>query len=46
MEERDVGKRAVNRNGFVCEGMDWIRPAEERIQWQAVVNMVVNIWLL
>jgi len=27
-------------------GMDWIRLAQERDRWQAVVNVVINLWVL
>jgi hypothetical protein len=27
------------------EGMDWISLAEERDRWQAVVNIVMNLWV-
>jgi hypothetical protein len=26
------------------EDMDWIHLAEDRDKWQAVVNIVINIW--
>jgi len=25
-----------------CEGVDWILLAQDRVQWQALLNMVVN----
>jgi hypothetical protein len=28
------------------EGMDWIHLAQDRDQWLALVNMVMNLWLL
>jgi hypothetical protein len=27
------------------EGVDWIHHAENRDQWQALVNVVMNLWL-
>jgi hypothetical protein len=27
-------------------GADWIHLAQDRDQWQAVVNMVMNLWVL
>ena len=29
--------------GGAC--MDWIRLAQERDRWQAVVNVVINLWV-
>jgi hypothetical protein len=26
------------------ENVDWIQLAQERVQWQALVNMVMNLW--
>jgi hypothetical protein len=28
-----------------CGGMDWIKLAQERDRWQAVVNVVINLWV-
>jgi hypothetical protein len=28
------------------DGMDWIDLAHDRDQWRALVNMVMNIWIL
>jgi hypothetical protein len=28
-----------------CEGMDWIKLAEERGGWWALVNAVINLWV-
>jgi hypothetical protein len=28
-----------------CEGVDWIHLAQDRNQWWAVVNTVMNIWV-
>jgi len=33
------------RNGG-CVDMDWINLAQDRIQWQVLVNMVMNLWVL
>jgi hypothetical protein len=27
------------------DGVDWIDMAQERDQWRALVNMVLNIWV-
>jgi hypothetical protein len=27
------------------EGVDWIHLAQDRDQWQALVNMVMNLWV-
>jgi len=26
-------------------GMDWIRLAQDRDRWQALVNVVINLWV-
>jgi hypothetical protein len=28
-----------------CGGMDWIELAQDRGRWQAVVNVVMNLWV-
>jgi hypothetical protein len=28
------------------EGVVWIHLAQDRMQWQAVVNMVINLWVI
>jgi hypothetical protein len=28
-----------------CEGVDWIHLAQDRVQWLALVNMVINLWV-
>jgi hypothetical protein len=28
------------------EGVDWIRLAQDRDRWRAVVSMVINLWVL
>jgi hypothetical protein len=28
------------------DGANWIRMAQDRVQWQAFVNMVMNLWVL
>jgi hypothetical protein len=27
------------------EGMDWMNVAQDRGQWQALVNTVINLWV-
>jgi hypothetical protein len=29
----------------ICEGMDWIEWAWDRYRWQAVTNVVMNLWV-
>jgi hypothetical protein len=26
-------------------GMDWIELAQDRVRWQAVVNVIMNLWV-
>jgi hypothetical protein len=28
-----------------CWGMDWIELAQDRDMWQALVNVVMNLWV-
>jgi hypothetical protein len=28
-----------------CENVDWIHLAEDRDQWRALVNLVMNFWV-
>jgi hypothetical protein len=45
-----LGDKGVNRDNIKMyltdtgsEYMDWIHLAQDRVQWQVVVNMVVNL---
>jgi hypothetical protein len=29
-----------------CEGVDWIQLAQDKVQWQTIGNIVVNVQLL
>jgi hypothetical protein len=31
--------------GLGESGMDWIDLAQDRYQWKAIVNMVMNFWV-
>jgi hypothetical protein len=33
----------LRETGF--EGLDWINMAQDRDQWQALVNVVLNFWV-
>jgi hypothetical protein len=46
-EDLDVGGRIIlkmdlRRTGW--SGMDWIHPAQDRDQWWAFVNKIMNRW--
>jgi len=36
----------MDLKGRGCEGMDWIHLAQDRVQWQAVVSIVMNLVVL
>jgi hypothetical protein len=40
--EDDI-RTALRERGW--EGVDWIRLAQDRDQWQAVLNTVMNLWV-
>jgi len=33
----------MNHQGIVWESMDWMDLAQDRVMWQAVVNVVMNL---
>jgi hypothetical protein len=35
----------LNLQEVRCGGMDWIDLAQDGVRWQAVVNVVMNIWV-
>jgi hypothetical protein len=41
--ELDCGKIDLRETGW--DGMDWIDLAENRNQWRALVNVVMNLWV-
>jgi hypothetical protein len=42
---RWVDKIEMNLRGTGWGGMDWINLAEDRDQWRALVNTVMNLWV-
>jgi hypothetical protein len=36
----------MNLKEIVCEDVDWTHVAQDRVQWQTLVNMVVNLCIL
>jgi hypothetical protein len=46
-EGQDIGRWTILK--WVLErqdGIDWIDLAEDRNQWRALVNIVMNLWVL
>jgi hypothetical protein len=37
------GKRPLGRHGSRWEGVEWIHLAQDRDQWQVIVNTVINL---
>ena len=35
----------MNLQEVGCGGMDWIELAQDRNRWQALVNVVMNLWV-
>jgi hypothetical protein len=29
-----------------CEGMEWIKLAQDRDRWRTLVNAIMNLWVL
>jgi hypothetical protein len=52
-ERRPLGRSQHSWNDYIeiglkeigCEGADWIYLAQVRVQGQAVVNMIMNLWI-
>jgi hypothetical protein len=40
------GKRPLGRPGCRSDGMDWIELTLDRGRWQALVNVVMNLWVI
>jgi hypothetical protein len=28
-----------------CKGVDWIQLAQDMVQWQALLNMIIKLWV-
>jgi hypothetical protein len=41
----DIDGRIILKHIFTKEGVDWINLAQDGGKWQAVVNMVPNLWV-
>jgi hypothetical protein len=44
-EDLDVGGRITLRWEIGIDGANWIWLAQDRVKWQAFVNMVMNLWV-
>jgi hypothetical protein len=42
---RWVENNKMNLREIGCDGMDWNDLAQDRYQWRALVNMVINLWV-
>jgi hypothetical protein len=40
---RSVDNMKIDLREMGCDGMDWIDLAQDRVQWKALVNMVMNL---
>ena len=36
----------MNLQEMGCDGMDWIELSQDRDRWRALVNEIMNVWLL
>jgi hypothetical protein len=36
----------MDRQEVGCEAVDWIELAQDRDRWRALVNAVMNLWVL
>jgi hypothetical protein len=45
-EDLDVSGRILDLREIGWDGVDWIDMAQDRDQWRALVNAVMNKWLL
>jgi hypothetical protein len=41
----EVGNITMDLRVIVWEDVDWIHLAQDRDQWRALVNMVMNLWV-
>jgi hypothetical protein len=39
------GNIRVNLRGIGWESVDWIILAQDRIQWRALLNTIMNLWV-
>jgi hypothetical protein len=42
-ERFQLPKSTIHLKGIRCEGVEWIRLAQDSVQWRAVVNTVKNL---
>jgi len=40
-----MNKINMNRKGTKCNDLDWTQLAQDSVQWSALMNMLINLWV-